>query len=81
VYGLFNLYPFAWNNIAWLAILRQIPTVIALALVCSFGTPMDIVAVQAQVDYDIDSDHEASTVGYANLAAGLFAGGGTGACL
>lgn len=39
---------------------------------------MDIVAVQAQVEYEIDSDYEVSTIGYANLAAGLFAGGGTG---
>ena len=39
---------------------------------------MDIVAVQTQVEYEIDSDLEVSTIGYANLAAGLFAGGGTG---
>lgn len=58
--------------------LLQVPTAIALALVCSFGTPMDIVAVQTQVEYEIDSDLEVSTIGYANLAAGLFAGGGTG---
>lgn len=78
VYQLFNLVPFAWSNISWMSILRQAPTAVALALVCSFGTPMDIVAVQAQMDYDIDSDYEVSTIGYANLAAGLLAGGGTG---
>lgn len=78
VYDLFNLFPFSWSNISWISILRQIPTAIALALVCSFGTPMDIVAVQAQVDYEINSDYEVSVIGYANLAAGLFTGGGTG---
>ena len=81
MYELFNLVPFSWSNISWISVVRQAPTAIALALVCSFGTPMDIVAIQAQVDYEIDSDYEASTIGYANLAAGLFAGGGTGAAL
>lgn len=78
VYELFNLYPFAWSNISWASIARQVPKAIALALVCSFGSPMDIVAIQAEVDNEIDSDYEASTIGFANLAAGLFAGGGTG---
>jgi hypothetical protein len=78
VYELYNLVPFGWNNISWMSIARQLPTAVALALVCSFGTPMDIAAVQAQVDFDINSDHEVNIIGCANLAAGLFAGGGTG---
>jgi sulfate permease, SulP family len=79
VFGLFNLVPFSWSNIAWGAVLRQAPTAVAMLLVCCFGTPMDIMAVQAQVDFDIDSDYEVTTIGTANLAAGALAGGGTGA--
>jgi MFS superfamily sulfate permease-like transporter len=79
VYKLFNLVPFAWNNFGWAAILHQTPTILALCIVCAFGTSMDIMAVQAELPREIDADWEISTVGMSNIAAGLFTGGGPGA--
>ena len=48
VYALFNLVPFEWRNFGWLAMAHQLPTVLAVCIVCSFGTSMDIMAVQAR---------------------------------
>jgi MFS superfamily sulfate permease-like transporter len=79
VFQLFNLVPFSFRNVAWGAVVHQAPTMLALVIVCAFGTSMDIMAVQAEVPYEIDNDAEVSAVGLSNVAAGLFAGGGTGA--
>ena len=78
VYKLYNLVPFHWDNIGWAALLHQAPTLLAVCVVCSFGTSMDIMAVQAEVPHEIDADKEISVVGLANVAAGVFAGGGPG---
>jgi hypothetical protein len=80
VYQLYNLMPFAWSNIDWWALLHQFPTLLAVCVVCSFGTSMDIMAVQAEVQDEIDADGEVAVVGWANVAAGIFTGGGPGAC-
>jgi MFS superfamily sulfate permease-like transporter len=75
VYRLYNLIPFTWSNIGWHALLRQAPTLLAVCIVCTFGVSMDILAVQAQLPYEIDADREMASVGAANVAAGLFTGG------
>jgi hypothetical protein len=48
VYKLFNLVPFHWDNIGWLALAHQLPTMLVVCIVCSFGVSMDIMAVQAR---------------------------------
>jgi MFS superfamily sulfate permease-like transporter len=75
VYRLYNLIPFQWSNIGWYALLRQAPTVLAVCIVCTFGVSMDIMAVQAQLPFEVDADSEMASVGAANVAAGLLTGG------
>lgn len=81
VFKLFNLVPFAWGNIGWLALVAQAPKLLALVLMCAFGTSMDIMAVQAEVSEEIDTDWEVMVIGWSNVFAGIFGGGGTGAPL
>lgn len=40
---------------------------------------MDVMAVQAEAPWELNSDQEISALGVGNLLAGLFAGGGPGA--
>lgn len=79
VFRMFNLVPFSWGNIGWAALLRQGPKVLALLAVCAFGTSMDIMAVQAEAADEVDADWEVTSIGWANVLAGIVGGGGTGA--
>ena len=47
-FELYNLVPFAPGNIGWAELARQLPTVLVLCVVCSLGTSMDVMAVQAR---------------------------------
>eukprot|EP00892_Ulva_mutabilis_P001349 jgi/Ulvmu1/11214/UM072_0051.1 len=78
VFRMFNLVPFSWGSIGWLALARQAPKLLALVVVCAFGTSMDIMAVQAEADAEVDTDWEVQTIGWANVLAGAAGGGGTG---
>lgn len=40
--------PFAPGNIGWAALARQLPTLLVVCAVCSLGTSMDVMAVQAR---------------------------------
>jgi MFS superfamily sulfate permease-like transporter len=42
------------------------------------GGVCGVMAVQAEVPWELNSDHEITAVGVGNLLAGLFAGGGPG---
>jgi hypothetical protein len=42
------LVPFSWDNIGWMALAHQLPTVLVVCIVCSFGVSMDIMAVQVR---------------------------------
>ena len=46
VYELYNLKPFSLSNIGWAALARQAGKMLAVCVVCSFGSMMDITAVQ-----------------------------------
>lgn len=48
VYGLYNLVPFRWRAIGWAALARQLPKVATVCVVCSFGSTMDITAMQVR---------------------------------
>jgi MFS superfamily sulfate permease-like transporter len=77
-FGLYNLVPFSLGNIGWEALLRQVPTLLVVCVVCSLGTSMDVMAVQAETPWELISDQEITALGVGNLLAGLFAGGGPG---
>jgi hypothetical protein len=68
----------AASNIDWGVLAKQIPTLVALCFVCSFGTSMDVIAVQADVPESINVNHEIQAAGVANVATGILAGGGPG---
>lgn len=53
VYELYNLFPLGGDTVAWWMLVRQIPTLIALFFVISFGSSMDIMAIQTQLPYDV----------------------------
>jgi hypothetical protein len=74
-FELYNLFPPALDSVAWGVLARQLPTVAVLCAVCSLGTSMDVMAVQAEVPWELDSDREISALGVGNFLAGVFGGG------
>ena len=64
VYKLFNVhvdYPF--GSVDWSAAVRQTPKLIALFFVVTFGSSLDISAIQADLPMPIDYNRELQTVG------------------
>ena len=48
VYELYNLIPFSLSNIGWAALARQAGKMLTVCIVCSFGSTMDITAMQVR---------------------------------
>lgn len=71
--------PLSFDNIAWAALARQLPTVAVVCLVCSLGTSMDVMAIQTEVPWELDTDVEITALGVGNLLAGVIGLGGPGA--
>ena len=64
VYRLFNLHlsdPFGSTD--WAAAVRQLPKLIALFFVVTFGSSLDISAIQADLPTPLDYNRELQTVG------------------
>eukprot|EP01025_Chloroclados_australasicus_P026602 TRINITY_DN2642_c0_g2_i1.p1 TRINITY_DN2642_c0_g2~~TRINITY_DN2642_c0_g2_i1.p1 ORF type:complete len:900 (-),score=76.19 TRINITY_DN2642_c0_g2_i1:308-3007(-) len=78
IYKLYNLYPFSWDNIAWKTIFNQFIKFFGLFIVVSFGSCMDIAAVQQELPQELDYNKELITVGISNLVTGLLGAGFTG---
>lgn len=75
VYDLFAPGPYGF---LWGAAAAQIPRAVALAAVVTFGSCLDIAAIQADTPEDLSFDHELATVGASNLLAGALGAGLTG---
>jgi len=58
----------------WKLFLQQIPNLVGLCVVVTFGSSLDIAAVQADYTEVLDYNREMKTVGLANLLSGLFGG-------
>lgn len=71
--------PLSLDNIAWGALARQLPTMAVVCLVCSLGTSMDVMAIQTEVPWELDTDVEITALGVGNLLAGVLGLGGPGA--
>lgn len=69
LYKLYNLQD-GLSGIEWLAILKQVGTAIGLVALVIFGSAMDILAIQTDVEGKIDTDRELLTVGISNVATG-----------
>jgi len=65
-------------SVSWTTLPKQFLSVIGLVIVVSFGSSLDISAIQAEMEgQKIDYNQELVTIGISNLASGLV-GGGTG---
>lgn len=74
--GVFHLFDPA--AVRWAFIPRQIVNVVGLVLIVSFGSSLDVAAIQAEMAGQIiDYDVELTTIGIGNLASGVI-GGATG---
>jgi SulP family sulfate permease len=68
------------RNISWAAVLRSIPTMIALVLFSLIHVPINIPAFAVSSNVDVDMNAELVAHGYSNGIAGLL-GGTSDACL
>lgn len=62
------------RNISWVAVMRSIPTMIALVLFSLIHVPINIPAFAISSDVDMEINTELMAHGYSNGIAGLFAG-------
>eukprot|EP00208_Stichococcus_sp_RCC1054_P002786 CAMPEP_0206138434 /NCGR_PEP_ID=MMETSP1473-20131121/3325_1 /ASSEMBLY_ACC=CAM_ASM_001109 /TAXON_ID=1461547 /ORGANISM="Stichococcus sp, Strain RCC1054" /LENGTH=727 /DNA_ID=CAMNT_0053531873 /DNA_START=75 /DNA_END=2255 /DNA_ORIENTATION=- len=82
IYELYNWefkssFPFI-GGIDWGAMPRQIPSLIALFLVVTFGSALDVAAIQSDTPFPLDFNAEMITVGTSNIIAGVLGAGMTG---
>lgn len=65
VYELYNWQFDGWKleGVQWSAMPRQIPSLIALFLVVTFGSALDVAAIQQDTPYPLDFNQELVTVG------------------
>eukprot|EP00892_Ulva_mutabilis_P012584 jgi/Ulvmu1/9699/UM055_0037.1 len=73
--------PLSLDSIAWGALARQLPTMAVVCLVCSLGTSMDVMAIQTEVPWELDTDIEITALGVGNLLAGVVGLGGPGSII
>ena len=69
LYKLYNLQD-GLSGIAWHALLSQTGKMVGLVALVIFGSAMDILAIQADVEGKINIDRELMTVGISNVATG-----------
>lgn len=62
------------RHISWIAVVRSIPTMIALVMFSLIHVPINIPAFAVSSNVDIDMNGELMAHGYSNGIAGLFAG-------
>ncbi|KIY98753.1 hypothetical protein MNEG_9207 [Monoraphidium neglectum] len=75
LYGMFNIRDLSFDGIYLPALVKQLPKMLALFLVMTFGSCLDVAAIQAEVPIPIDFNRELATVGFSNLVCGLTGSG------
>uniref|UniRef100_A0A383VST7 STAS domain-containing protein n=1 Tax=Tetradesmus obliquus TaxID=3088 RepID=A0A383VST7_TETOB len=78
LYKLFNIEDWEFDGICLPALLRQIPKMLGLFFVVTFGSCLDVAAIQADMPFPIDFNSELGTVGLSNIIVGLSGSGYTG---
>jgi SulP family sulfate permease len=62
------------SSISWTAVIRSIPTLIALVLFSLIHVPINIPAFAVSSNVDVDMNVELAAHGYSNAIAGIFGG-------
>jgi MFS superfamily sulfate permease-like transporter len=75
LYELFNIKDWRLDGVYLPALVRQIPKMLGLFFVVTFGSCLDVAAIQADMPFPIDFNSELGTVGLSNVIVGL-----SGAC-
>ncbi|KAF6261741.1 hypothetical protein COO60DRAFT_1699671 [Scenedesmus sp. NREL 46B-D3] len=78
LYKLFNIQDWTLDGICFPALLRQAPKMLGLFFVVTFGSCLDVAAIQADMPFPIDFNSELGTVGLSNIVVGLSGSGYTG---
>ncbi|KAI8470530.1 MAG: hypothetical protein J3K34DRAFT_255209 [Monoraphidium minutum] len=78
LYSMFNIKDFSLDGVYLPALLRQMPKMLGLFFVVTFGSCLDVAAIQADVPVPIDFNRELATVGVSNIVCGLMGSGYTG---
>jgi SulP family sulfate permease len=71
LYELFNIEDWRLDGVYLPAIARQIPKMLGLFFVVTFGSCLDVAAIQADMPFPIDFNSELGTVGLSNMVVGL----------
>lgn len=74
LYELFHITDWHLDGVLWSAILRQLPKMLGLFFVVTFGSCLDVAAIQADMPFPIDFNGELATVGLSNMIVGLSGG-------
>eukprot|EP00051_Salpingoeca_urceolata_P019365 m.281611 g.281611 ORF g.281611 m.281611 type:complete len:1038 (-) comp19404_c0_seq9:16-3129(-) len=65
---------FEFAKVHWSACAQQIPTWIAMYIVVTFSSCLDVAAIQMELGKPLDFNHELQTVGISNLCSGVTGG-------
>lgn len=71
LYELFNIEDWHLDGVYLPALARQIPKMLGLFFVVTFGSCLDVAAIQADMPFPIDFNSELGTVGLSNMIVGL----------
>lgn len=71
LYELFHIQDWHLDGIDFPAMARQIPKMLGLFFVVTFGSCLDVAAIQADMPFPIDFNSELGTVGLSNMIVGL----------
>mmetsp|Transcript_115968 Transcript_115968/g.334891 ORF Transcript_115968/g.334891 Transcript_115968/m.334891 type:complete len:907 (+) Transcript_115968:54-2774(+) len=69
----FKMYN-GFQGIDWRAVMHELPTMVGLFCVVSFGSVLDIAAIQTEQPTPLDFDGELRMIGVANAVSGMFGG-------
>ncbi|KAL7534147.1 hypothetical protein ACHAXR_007713 [Thalassiosira sp. AJA248-18] len=72
VWGIFHIVDF--STISWTAVMRSIPTLIALVMFSLIHVPINIPAFAVSTNVDVDMNVELMAHGYSNGLVGIFGG-------
>ena len=64
-----------FTNVNWLVVIRHIPQLMTITLLCSLGFLLNISGVEIALNQDIDLNHELKATGTANILSGIVGGG------
>eukprot|EP00877_Chromochloris_zofingiensis_P013889 jgi/Chrzof1/8754/Cz03g23090.t1 len=78
LYKLYNIRDFKLDGIYLPGLIRQVPKMLGLFFVVTFGSCLDVAAIQTDMPVPIDFNRELGTVGLSNIVVGLSGSGYTG---